>query len=168
MGAKAARPRTPVFFGYWLPPLLWCALVLIMSGDWGSARNTLGLLGWLLSWISPLDPAHFQVINFYCRKAGHVLAYGVLYFLWFRAFQGNPGYSMKKSALWSLGLSLLMTLVDEGHQWFIGSRTGSLWDVGLDFSASLLAALLTAIFWQPRCRPELVSGGSAPGGTAEE
>jgi len=154
LGAKAAWLRTPVYFSYWLPPLLWCAVVLLFSGDWGSSRHTLGLLRWLLSWIPSLSPAQINMIHYYCRKSGHVLAYGILYFLWFRAFQGNLYYRVKKAALWSLGLSLLVALVDEGHQAMIGSRAGSLQDVGLDFSAVLLTALLTAIFWRPRPRPK--------------
>ncbi len=54
--------------------------------------------------------------------------------------------------LLALGLSLLVALVDEGHQAMIRIRGGSLQDVGLDFSAALLAALLTGIFWRPRPR----------------
>jgi len=154
LGAKAAWLRTPVYFSYWLPPLLWCAMVLLFSGDWGSSRHTLGLLRWLLSWIPSLSPAQINMIHYYCRKSGHVLAYGILYFLWFRAFQGNLHYSVKNAALWSLGLSLLVALTDEGHQAMLGSRSGSLQDVGLDFSAALLAAWLTTIFWRPRPRPK--------------
>lgn len=153
MGAKAAWLRTPISFSYWLPPLLWCAMILVFSGGWGSYQHTLGLLRWLLSWIPSLSPAQFKIIHYYFRKSGHVLAYGILCFLWFRAFQGNLYYRVRNAALWSLGLSLLVALVDEGHQAMIRSRGGSLQDVGLDFSAALLAALLTAIFWRPRPRP---------------
>jgi VanZ family protein len=153
LGAKAAWLRTPIFFSYWLPPLFWCTVVLVFSGDWGSSRHTLGLVRWLLSWFPSLSPAQFKMFHFYFRKSGHVLTYGILYFLWFRAFQGHLCYRVKKAALWSLGLSLLVALMDEGHQAMIRSRGGSLQDVGLDFSAALLAALLTAIFWRPRPRP---------------
>jgi VanZ family protein len=154
--AKAAWLRTLVFYSYWLPPLLWGTVVLLFSGDWGSSGHTLGLLRWLLSWIPSLSPAQIMAIHSYFRKSGHVLAYGILYFLWFRAFQGHLSYRVKNAALWSLGLSLLVALVDEGHQAMITSRGGSLQDVGLDFSAALLAALLTAIFWRSRPRPKPV------------
>ncbi len=138
---------------YWLPPLLWCAGVLTLSGDLGSATHTLGLVQWLLSWL-PLSPAQTLVVHGYFRKAGHVVAYGILYFLWFRAFQGSLHYRPRKSFFWALGLSLLMSMLDEGHQSLYQVRTGSLLDVGLDFSAAVLAALLTAIWWRPRLKPE--------------
>jgi VanZ family protein len=150
---KAAWGRTPTFLSYWLPPVLWCTMVLLCSGDWGSSGNTLGLIGWLLSWIPSLSPGQIMVINAYVRKAGHVLVYGIVSFLWFRAFQGNLYYGPKQSFLWALGLSLLVSLVDEGQQGLYLTRSGSLTDVGLDFSAALLAALLCGIFWPTRSRP---------------
>jgi VanZ family protein len=154
LDAKAAWLRTPVYFSYWLPPLLWCTVVLLFSGDWGSSGHTLGLLRWLLSWIPFFSPAQIMAIHSYLRKSAHVLAYGILCFLWLRAFQGHLYYRVQKAAVWSLGLSLLVALVDEGHQAMITSRSGRLQDVGLDFSAALLAALLIAIFWRPRPRPK--------------
>jgi VanZ family protein len=164
---KAAWWRNPVLFSYWLPPVLWCAGVLMFSGEWGSSRNTLGLVGWLLSWISSFSLGRLMEINTFLRKVGHVLAYGILYFLWFRAFQGNLYYSAKKSFLWALGLSLLVALVDEGHQSLYRTRGGSFTDVGLDFSASLLASLLTAIVWPIRSRPGPAAGKLASGQPAD-
>jgi VanZ family protein len=164
LGARATPVGIPVFISYWLPPALWCAGVLVLSGDWGSAQNTLGLVQWLLSWIPALSPAQIEVIHGYCRKSAHVLGYGVLCFLWFRAFQGNLGYRAKRAALWSLGLSLVVALVDEGHQSFLQSRTASLRDVGLDFLGLFLAAWFTAAFWRPRSGPGPGSGtGATPG-----
>jgi len=142
----------PGFFSYWLPPLLWCALVLLFSGDWGSSWHTLGWLGWLLSRISSLNPAQINMIHYYCRKSAHVLAYGILYVLWFRAFQGHLCYRIRYAALCALGLSLLVALTDEGHQTMVSSRSGSLYDVALDVSAALLVAGLTAIWWRLRVK----------------
>jgi VanZ family protein len=127
----------------------------------------MGLLRWLLSWIPSLSPGQIMVIHAYLRKVGHVLAYGFLYFLWFRAFQGNLYFSPKKSFLWALGLSLLVSLADEGHQGLYRTRSGSLTDVGLDFSAALLAALLTGIFWPARSRPGPAPGKLTPGQPAD-
>jgi VanZ family protein len=167
MGEQDAWWRNPGLYRYWLPPLLWCAGVLALSGDWGSSQNSLGLLRWLLSWFTWLSHSQIVVINSYLRKVGHVLAYAGLYFFWFRAFQGNLYYSPKKSFLWALGLSLLVSLVDEGHQSLFLTRRGGLQDVGLDFSASLLAACLTALFWPTRTRPGPAPGELAAGQPAD-
>jgi VanZ family protein len=149
--------------GYWLPPLLWSAAVLAMSGDWGAGRQTLGLVQWLCSWIPSLSPAQIQVIHFYFRKTGHVLAYGILYLLWFRAFQGSFRYRPGISFLWALGLSLLLALLDEGHQSRLASRTGSIRDVALDLGGALLAAGLTGIFRKRPLRSEAAPGTLASG-----
>lgn len=141
--------KTDKFFIYWLPPLIWCAGVLALSGDLGSSRHTLGLVKWALSWLH-LSLAQLKVVHGYLRKTGHVLAYGILYFLWFRAFWGSAGYRGKKAFFWSLGLSLAVALLDEAHQSMFRTRGGSLMDVGLDSSAALLAALLTAVFGRKR------------------
>ena len=141
--------------GYWLPPLLWGAGVLAMSGDWGSAKHTLKLMKWLLSWVPSLSPAQIKLIHFYFRKAGHVLSYGILYVLWFRAFRGSLRYRLRKSFFWALGFCLIVALVDEGRQSLLTSRTGSIRDVALDLGGALLAGTLTGIFWQSRLRPVL-------------
>jgi VanZ family protein len=116
---------------------------------------------WLLSLVSSLTPTQIKVIHFYLRKTAHVMTYGVLYFLWFRAFQGHLGYSVRKSFFWSLGLSLLISALDEGHQSLFRTRGGKIEDVGLDLSAALLAAWLTAVFWQRPFRLQPASGQGA-------
>ncbi len=145
--------RSRDFLWYWLPPLVWCGVVLYLSGDLGSARNTLGILKWLLSWI-PMSPAQFDLVHHYFRKiVGHFGNYGFLYFLWFRAFQGNLGYRPGGACLRSLSLCLALALLDEGHQGMFASRTGSLRDVVLDLTGVSTAALVTSIFWTPRVGP---------------
>jgi VanZ family protein len=139
--------HTPAFLLYWLPPLLWTAAILIVSGDLGSSRNTMSLLQWLLSWLPSMTPAKLAVVNHYLRKTGHALAYGVLYFLWFRAFRGQWRSRPGRACLGSLGLCLLLAMLDEGHQGFLASRSGSIYDVALDLSGSGLGALLTFTFW---------------------
>ncbi len=81
----------------------------------------------------------------YLRKAGHVMAYAGLYFLWFRVFRGQLFPRLRPAILWSLGLCLLTALADEGHQALVPSRDGSLLDVALDFGAAALAALALSL-----------------------
>jgi VanZ family protein len=137
-----------------------------MSGDVGSATNTRHLLQWLLSWFVALKPAQLNMINFYLRKTGHVVSYGLMYFLWFRAFRGHADYGPGRACLWSLGFCLVFSSMDEGRQWFFPSRGASLRDVILDMFGAGLAALVTAAVWTPRS-PTLpiprIAEGQRPG-----
>ena len=126
------------------------ALILILSGDLGSSKNTRGLLWWLLSWLPFIEWSHVISINAFLRKTLHVAAYGFQYFLCFRAFYGQFGYRRGKSCLWSLGLCLLLAVVDEGHQVFRPTRTGSPWDVALNMAGSSLGAFITSLYWISR------------------
>jgi VanZ family protein len=148
--------RQPHFISYWAPPLLWSLAVICMSGDLGSGKNTLGLLKWLSSWLVDLRPAQLKLINFYFRKTGHVLAYASMYVLWFRAFRGHAGFGPRSALIWSLGLCLLFSGMDEGRQRFYPTRGSSIWDVVLDMSGSGLAALLIFALW-PGGKPVTVS-----------
>ena len=121
-----------------------------MSGDLGSGKNTLSIIKWFFSWFVALTPAQLNLANFYARKTGHVLAYGLMYLLWFRAFRVQAHYGPWRACLWSLGFCLLYASADEGHQWFCDSRSGCVNDVLLDMSGAGLAALVTAAVWTPR------------------
>jgi VanZ family protein len=146
------------FLRYWLPPLAWCGLILVISGDLGSARNTGSILKWLLSWFPPLSQAHFDLLHFYIRKGvGHFGNYGFLYFLWFRAIRMQRRYPSWRAFLCALGLCLALALLDEGHQSLFASRTGSLKDVPLDLSGAATMALLISLFWTPRMETPAVA-----------
>jgi VanZ family protein len=119
-----------------------------MAGDLGSGKNTLGLLNWLLSWFVDLGLAQLKMINFYVRKTGHFLAYGLMYVLWFRAFRGQAHFGPWRACLWSLGFCLLFSSLDEGRQWFYPTRGASISDVILDMSGASLAALIAGAVWQ--------------------
>ncbi|MDO9069917.1 MAG: VanZ family protein [Deltaproteobacteria bacterium] len=128
-----------------------------MSGDLGSGKNTLGLLKWLCSWFVDLEPAQFKMLNFYMRKTGHVLAYGLMYFLWFRAFREHASYGSWRACLWSLGFCLLFSSIDEGRQWFYASRGASVYDVILDMSGAGLTALIAGAVWTPGSKSAVIS-----------
>ena len=162
MGITTPIWRKPLFLSYWPPPALWGLAVICLSGDLGSGKNTLGILKWLFSWFVDLEPAQLKMINFYVRKTGHVLAYGFMYFLWFRAFREHASYGSWRACLWSLGFCLLFSSIDEGRQWFYASRGASISDVILDMSGAALAALVTAAVWRPRYHALTIAG--IPGG----
>ena len=132
--------------------------MLCVSGDLGSGKNSLGILKWLFSWFVDLEPAQLKLINFYVRKTGHVLSYGLMYFLWFRAFRAQTHYEPWRACLWSLGFCLLFSSIDEGRQWFYPSRGASVYDVLLDMSGVGLAALLAGAVWTPGSKSAAISG----------
>ena len=146
------------FFIIGFPPSFGAWQCCALSGDVGSDTNTRRLLQWLLSGLVTLQPTQIHLINFYLRKTGHVLAYGFMYFLWFRAFREQVDCGPWRSCLWSLGLCLLYASADEGSQWFYASRGVSVYDVILDMSGAGLAALVTAAVWRPRYRALTVAG----------
>jgi len=153
-GLNTSPPRYVDFLWYWLPPLAWCWAVLIMSGDLGSTQNTGTILEWLLSWFPPLSPAQFKLLHFYVRKTvGHFGNYAFLYFLWFRAFQGQLRWPLGRAFFLSLACCLAVALLDEGRQSLFASRGSSLRDVALDLTGASVAALVIWIFWTPRIRP---------------
>ena len=164
LGSAPPFWRKPNFLYYWLPPVLWGLAVLSLSGDAGSDTNTRHLLQWLLSWLVDLEPAQIDLINFFLRKTGHVLAYGCMYFLWFRAFREHASYGSWRACFWSLGFCLLFSSIDEGRQWLYASRGASISDVILDMSGASLAALVTAAVCTPR-RHVLTVPGIAGGQT---
>lgn len=145
--------RRPHFYSYWLPPMLLSLAILCLSGDLGSGKNTLGLLKWLLSRLMDLEPAQLNLINLYVRKTGHAVAYGLMYFLWFRAFLGHAGYGPRRACLWSLGVCLFFASMDEWRQLFSSSRGASVYDVILDMSGTGLAALISGAVWTPGSKP---------------
>jgi VanZ family protein len=110
-----------------------------MSGDLGSGTHTKRLLKWLLFWL-PFLP-EIEKTHGYLRKAGHVLAYGSLSWLWFRAFSGRFHSRLRLVIFWSLALCLVTAVADEAHQSQFASRGGSILDVALDFGAAAVAAL---------------------------
>jgi VanZ family protein len=129
-----------------------------MSGDLGSTKNSLSILKWLCSWFVDLEPAQFKRLNFYVRKTGHVLSYGLMYFLWFRAFRAQAHCGPWPACLWSLGFCLLFASIDEGRQWFYPTRGASIRDVFLNMSGASLAALVAYAVWTPDSKSAAVSG----------
>jgi VanZ family protein len=85
------------------------------------------------------------------RKGGHVVGYGILSILLFRAWRAT--LPMASNAKWAwrwanialLGTALVASL-DEWHQSYIPSRTGRWQDVVLDTCAGL-AAQVVLFLW---------------------
>ena len=132
------------FINYWLPPILWAAVILLASSDAFSGANTEGVLGRILAWLTGhrMVTSTVDTMNFTLRKTSHLLEYGLLGALLFRALRGGQKWW---SWGWSIGAVLLAVCVasaDEIHQSFVPSRTGTWHDVILDMAGAALAQIL--------------------------
>jgi VanZ family protein len=109
-----------------------------MSGNAGSSGVSAQILEWIIPPASPaFEPAHFLF-----RKAVHVLAYGLLGALDFRAVRGaRNGWKLTWSIA-AVSLALSIAALDEWHQSMIPTRTGTVSDVALDTAAATLAQVL--------------------------
>jgi VanZ family protein len=128
---------------YWLPLLIWSAMILSTSNDTFSSPHTGGIISGLLSHF--LTPQQIDVVNVCFRKTAHVAGYGILGGLGFRAVRGERrGYSTRW-AIAGIAIAVLVASIDEWHQTLIPSRGGSAADVLLDACGAAVAQLIAAL-----------------------
>jgi VanZ family protein len=149
-----SRLRRVLF--YWVPAVAWMAMVLAASSDPFSARNTGEALHALLIWIfGQVDALTFGLVHFLMRKSAHFIEYAILSALWFRALRLHLSSLWRvRWALVGLVISLSVAILDELHQSFVPSRSGSARDVLLDFCGALFAQFL---IWYALRRKELTA-----------
>ncbi|HEX5398904.1 MAG TPA: VanZ family protein [Verrucomicrobiae bacterium] len=143
---------------YWLPVLLWMAVIFSASADSHSYQHSeevMGLFEPLLHWLFPsLSPKSIGLIHEVARKCCHLTVYAVLALLVWRAVHasksGLPAWSWPK-----VGGTLLVVLLyaasDEFHQSFVPTRTAHVTDVLIDTSGGALA-LFGLWIWKRRNR----------------
>uniref|UniRef100_A0A7V4G9D4 VanZ-like domain-containing protein n=1 Tax=Desulfobacca acetoxidans TaxID=60893 RepID=A0A7V4G9D4_9BACT len=136
----------------YLLPAAWTLIILLLSGDLGSSAHTTGLIFWLLSHLAPFSPPTILQIHDILRKTAHVVAYGLLFVLYYRAFWHSGGQRRLVSIGAAMGLCLIVALVDEGRQVSVASRSGRLADVLLDMAGVVGLGLLAALTRLPRPR----------------
>jgi VanZ family protein len=145
----------------WTAAILWLIVIAIESSALLSAHNTGRILFPVLHFLFGVDRAHFGVWHFYIRKSGHVVGYGTLSILLFRAWRAtlpapnHPRWTMRWANIAILGTALVASL-DEWHQSFIPSRTGRWQDVVLDTCAGIAAQVLV-LLWIRSFRKRTVS-----------
>jgi VanZ family protein len=140
------------FWRYWAPPIIWTLATVALSGNLGSFSNTFGIFKWVISWIVTLDLKTLGPLHFYCRKVLHVMCYGILSVLWFRALMASFPERLGTNAILALGFSLLVALADEGRQYLVPGRTPSWWDIGLDLTGGILFLIMASCYWQKKKR----------------
>ncbi len=133
------------FLKFWLPVLLWMIFIFIGSTDLMSAEHTSRFIAPFLRWFVPdVSAATIASIQLFVRKCAHLTEYAILASLLFRAFSQNQRRVGRAFAV-SFFIAAIYAALDEFHQSFVPSRTGSPYDVAID-CAGALAGLL--IYWR--------------------
>ena len=126
----------------WIAAALWLGLIAGESTNLGSADNTSRILYPLLHLLIGLDPFRFETWHFYIRKCGHFVGYFMLSWLLFRAWKATLPSATRSWTLRWAGIAFFMTALvaslDEWHQTFLPSRTGTFRDVVLDSTAAFV------------------------------
>ncbi len=144
-GFLCAVSKLKSFTKYWLPAVIWMAVIFSASGDTKSAQRSSRLIEPFIRWLFPdIPPENIWPIVLFVRKCAHLTEYAVLALLLWRAFRSvsgqTTGWSWRVAGYAWLGV-VLYAITDEVHQCFVPTRMGSPWDVLLD-SAGGAAGLL--------------------------
>ena len=133
----------------WIALILWLIVIAIESTTYLSSGETSRILYPIAHFLFGVDWVTFQPWHHFLRKCGHVFGYALLSILFFRAWRetlpSNTGakWMLRWTTIAVLGTAFIATL-DEWHQSYLPSRTGTYHDVILDTCAGIAAQL--AIF----------------------
>ena len=132
--------RARQLLGYWLPPLLWAAVILSLGGSGGSGGRTELLIQRLFTPLfGELGQDTVFLINYVVRKSAHIGAYALLAVLNLRAIRGaRTGWNFRWSCLAVL-LAGIVAVTDEFRQSLEQSRTGSARDVAFDIWGAVVS-----------------------------
>lgn len=133
------------------PLVVWLAFIFFASTGALSAPNTSRIIGPLLRWLFPnITEAQLLRAHFLTRKLAHFSEYAVLALLAARAFIPSTHRWLRRRWLTSaLVLVAVYALLDEYHQTFVPSRTGSIWDSMIDIAGGVTALVVLAL-WRVR------------------
>ena len=108
----------------WLPAIFWMMLIFFLSSQ-PSVKVTSN-----------------KILEIMFFKGLHILEYGILFFLIYRASKESFSFSFPKTIFLSFVLTLLYAFSDEIHQLFVPTREGRLRDVVIDGIGAFLASLV--------------------------
>ena len=132
----------------WLPSVFWLAVIATESTNLGSSEHTQRILYPILHYLFGIGRQRFEIWHVVLRKTGHFVGYATLSVLLFRSWRGTfPRLSTRWCQQWAtlaFACTVLVAALDEFHQSFLPSRTGTFRDVVLDSTAALVAQI--AIF----------------------
>lgn len=136
----------------WIAAILWLIVIAIESTKYLSSANTSRILYPIVHYLFGVSWENFEPWNHVIRKTGHVVGYGILCILLFRAFRASfehvRKWTVQLAAMAVVGTAIVASL-DEWHQTFLPSRTGRWQDAVLDTSAAVGAQVV--IYLWTRC-----------------
>ncbi len=146
----------------WWPAVVWVGIIAVESTDYLSSAKTSNVLYTMLTRLfGHINLYDFLVWHHYLRKTGHVVGYGILCLLILRGLRAtlsvSPRFILISGALAWLGTAFVAAL-DEWHQTFIPSRTGTMRDVILDSVGGLVFLLVAQIWFRRRPAMRLQAG----------
>ena len=132
--------------------------IFLGSTDLLSAEHTSRFIGPFLRWFDPnISDATIGSIQLIVRKCGHLLEYAILSALLYRAL----GTRRDRPFALAFILAATYAALDEFHQSFVASRTGSPWDVVVDCAGAFLGLLFCSLL-RNRKSKFAVSASSRP------
>lgn len=129
------------------PLVLWIGVIFYLSSGQGSMSETSRFIRPFLEWL--LSSAAPETVTYYhgfIRKFAHFFVYAMLAFWSWRALRNSSVESLRNFwYLFSLALVLMIAATDEINQSFNKARTGSIYDVLLDFTGGLTIVLILSL-----------------------
>ncbi len=110
----------------WLPPVLLMGIIFYLS----SRQN--------------ISVSESTTVDFAFFKSLHIIEYGMLTFLFFRAYALTfTRWTGRKIVIFSAVSALVYALSDEIHQTFVPTRTGQLRDIFIDLIGISVVVMYT-------------------------
>lgn len=126
------------------PLVFWMGFIFFASTGNFSAPNTSRIIGPLLKWLFPAITAEeLERVHFLIRKTAHFSEYALFALLAARAFStSSQDFFRRRWALSAFALVAIYALLDEYHQSFVSTRTGTIYDSLLDMSGGACALVV--------------------------
>ena len=139
-------------FSRYFPLVAWLLFISFASSDNFNAGNTSRIIGPLILWLFPNTRIEtLGIVHLITRKLAHFTEYAILGFFAARAFRTSPRPSVaNRWFLISLAVVVVYALLDEYHQTFVPSRTGTIYDSLIDIAGGLTALLLIRRYHKSR------------------
>jgi VanZ family protein len=126
------------FLKYWLPVVAWMIFIFVGSTDLLSAEHTSRFIGPFLRWFAPdISEATVGSVQLVVRKCAHLTEYAILAALLCRALRQSH-LRVERIFVVSFFVAAVYAALDEFHQSFVASRTGSPMDVLIDCAGALV------------------------------